>query len=96
MDELAWLDATALAHLIRAGELSPLEAVDSAIARIEALNPRLNAVITPLFEQARQQAVSPDLPAGPFRGVPLLLKDFLCLGAQLEQARPWAQRRPQL
>ncbi len=78
MDELAWLDATALAQLIRAGELSPLESVDGAIARIEALNPRLNAVITPLFEQARRQAVSPDLPAGPFLGVPLLLKDYLC------------------
>jgi amidase len=77
-DELAWLDATALAHLIHLGELSPLEAVDNAIARIEALNPHLNAVITPLFDQARQQAVAPDLPAGPFRGVPLLLKDYLC------------------
>ncbi len=78
MDELTWLDATALARLIRAGELSPLEAVDAAIARIETLNPQLNAVITPLFEQARQQAASPELPAGPFRGVPILLKDFLC------------------
>jgi len=78
MDELDWLDATALAHLIQAGELSPLEAVDAAIARIEALNPKLNAVITPLFEQARQQAVAPELPQGPFRGVPLLLKDYLC------------------
>jgi|SRR5579859_386691 len=78
MDELAWLDASALAQLIHAGELSPLEAVDAAIARVEALNPKLNAVITPLFDQARQQAVSPDLQAGPFRGVPLLLKDYLC------------------
>src|SRR6185369_8107262 len=78
MDDLTWLDATALAHLIHRGELSPLEAVDHAIARIEALNPALNAVVTPLFNQARQQAVSPQLPAGPFRGVPLLLKDYLC------------------
>ena len=78
LDDLAWLDATALAHLIQIGELSPLEAVDHAIARIEAFNPRLNAVITPLFDQARQRAVAPDLPAGPFRGVPLLLKDYLC------------------
>src|SRR5713226_6578569 len=78
MDELAWLDATALAQLIRARDLSPLEAVDGAIARIEALNPKINAVITPLFDQARQQAASPALPDGPFRGVPLLLKDYLC------------------
>ncbi len=78
MDDLAWLDATALAQLIRAQQLSPLEAVEAAIARIEALNPHLNAVITPLFETARQRAAAPDLPDGPFRGVPLLLKDFLC------------------
>jgi amidase len=78
MDELAWLDATALAQRIRARDLSPLEAVEAAIARIEALNPKINAVITPLFDQARRQAASPALPAGPFRGVPLLLKDYLC------------------
>ncbi len=52
--------------------------VEGAIARIERLNPLLNAVITPLFDQARAAAAAPDLPAGPFRGVPLLLKDFLC------------------
>jgi amidase len=78
MDNLAWLDANALAQLIRAGELHPSEAVEAAIARFEALNPRLNAVITPPFEQAREQATRPDLPDGPFRGVPLLLKDYLC------------------
>src|SRR3990172_5873886 len=81
MDELTWLDATGLAQRIEAGEVSPTEAVDAAIARIEALNPRLNAVITPLFEQARRQASAPDLPRGPFRGVPLLLKDYLCHAA---------------
>jgi len=78
MDELAWLDATALAQRIRARDLSPLDAVEAAIARIEALNPKINAVITPLFEQARRQAAAPALPDGPFRGVPLLLKDYLC------------------
>ena len=49
-----------------------------AIARIERLNPALNAVITPLFDQARARAASPDLPEGPFHGVPILLKDYLC------------------
>jgi amidase len=38
-------------------------------------------VITPLFEQARRRAASADLPGGPFRGVPFLLKDFLCHSA---------------
>ncbi len=77
-DEYAFLDATAQADLVRRGQVHPGELVDAAIARIERLNPHLNAVITPLFEQARVQAASPMLPDGPFRGVPLLLKDFLC------------------
>ena len=79
--ELAFLDATAQADLVRRGEVTPPELVDVAIARIEDLNPQVNAVITPLFDKARAQAASPDLPAGPFRGVPLLLKDLLCQSA---------------
>jgi amidase len=77
-DEFAHLDATAQADLVHCGEVEPIELVDAAIARIERLNPHLNAVITPLFETARRQATAPTLPHGPFRGVPLLLKDFLC------------------
>ncbi len=75
-DALATLDGIAQAELIRKGELSPRELVDAAISRIEKLNPVLNAVITPLFDEARAVAASPTLPAGPFRGVPILLKDF--------------------
>src|SRR4051794_6257348 len=69
------MDATDQAELVRSGEASPTELVDSAIARIEALNPELNAVIHPLFEEGRAAAAS-DLPDGPFRGVPFLLKDL--------------------
>ena len=75
--DLTWLDATALAGLVAAGEISPLELVDGAISRIERLNPTLNAVIFELFDRARAEAAG-ELPAGPFRGVPFLLKDFLC------------------
>ena len=46
----AWLDATAQAELVRSGAVTPLELVDAAIARIEALNPQLNAVIHERFE----------------------------------------------
>ena len=46
------------AELVRAREVSPIELVDAAIARIEKVNPQLNAVIIPLFEQARAQAAS--------------------------------------
>ena len=74
-DELAFLDATAQAELVRSGELAAAELVEAAIGRIERLNPALNAVIIPLFESARAAATRPT--AGPFAGVPFLLKDLL-------------------
>lgn len=79
--ELARLDATAQAALVARGECTPLELVEAAIERIERVNPRIGAVVTTLFERAREQAASdtPDtLPRGPFRGVPMLLKDLGC------------------
>ena len=76
-DQFAYLDATAQAELVKNGEASPLELVDAAIARIEQLNPQLNAVIHPLFDKARTQAQAADLPDGPFRGVPFVMKDLL-------------------
>jgi amidase len=74
-DETRWLDATAQAALVRAGEVKPVELVDAAIERIERLNPALNAVIHPLFDKARRAAEG-ELPDGPFRGVPFGLKDL--------------------
>jgi len=77
-DDLAFLDATGQAELVRAGSVSPLELVDAAINRIEKLNPELNAVIHPRFDQARADARAATLGDGPFRGVPTLFKDLLC------------------
>ena len=57
-------------------EVSPLEVVDAAIGRAEALNPRLNAIVYRTFERAREHARH-GLPDGPFKGVPFLLKDVL-------------------
>jgi amidase len=74
-NELAGLDATAQAALVEAGEVTPLELVDAAIERIEAADPSLNAVIHRFFEEGREQAAG-ELPDGPFRGVPFLLKDL--------------------
>lgn len=74
-DEFAALDATAQAALVRDGDVSALELVDAAIARIERGNAALNAVIHERFERAREEAKS-TLPDGPFRGVPFLLKDL--------------------
>ena len=52
-DELAFLDATAQAALVRRGDITPLELVDAAIARIERIDPALNAVVIRDFEGAR-------------------------------------------
>jgi len=76
-DAYSELDAVAQAELVRRGAATPAELVDAAIARIERINPQLNAVIHPLFEKARMQ-VKAGLPDGPFRGVPLLVKDLFC------------------
>jgi amidase len=72
---LSDLDAVGQALAVRRGEVSPSELVDDAISRIEKMNPELNAVIHPLFEKARA-AASGVLPDGPFRGVPMVLKDL--------------------
>jgi amidase len=73
------LDATAQAELVRNGTTSPEELVDHAIERIEKHNAELGAVIYPMFEQARADAKHA-LP-GPFRGVPILIKDICALVA---------------
>jgi amidase len=76
-DVLVDLDATGLAELVRRGEVQPVELVDAAIARIEALDRQLNAVIHRQYERARREA-SGAVPDGPFRGVPFLFKDLGC------------------
>jgi amidase len=96
-DELAALDATAQADLVRRGEVTPTELVEAAIARIEALNPQLNAVTYTMFDKARDAAASERLPDGPFRGVPFLVKDAVChtagdpftCGMQFLKDRKW-------
>lgn len=74
-------DGLGLAELVRTGEVQPIELVEEAIRRIEAVNPQLNAVIEPMYDQARQSAAAP-LPDGPFKGVPFLVKDIMgdCAG----------------
>lgn len=72
---LARLDATAQAELIAKGEVTPSELLEDAIARIETLNPRINAIVLSLFDQARTAAKGP-LPDGPFKGVPYAIKDL--------------------
>jgi amidase len=82
LDELAFFDATALADLVRRKEIKPVELVDAAVGRIEHLNPTLNAVVTPMYDQAVEGAKA-GLPDGPFKGVPFLLKDLLAFYADV-------------
>jgi amidase len=74
--DLSGLDATAQAELVRRGEATPIELVDAAINRVEKVNSELNAVIHPLFDKARATAGSAELADGPFRGVPIVIKDL--------------------
>ena len=75
---LATLDATAQAELVRSREVAATELVEAAIERIEKLDPTLNAVIHRRFEKAREEAKRADPDAQPFPGVPLVLKDAGC------------------
>ena len=69
-------DGLGLAELVKKGEVSPLKICEEAITRIENVNPKLNAVITPMYDIARKVATDSPLD-GPFSGVPFLLKDLL-------------------
>ena len=73
-DDFWRLDATAQADLVRRGEASALDLVNAAIARIERIDPQLNAVVLDLFDRARAQAQRGT--DGPFAGVPFLIKDL--------------------
>jgi Asp-tRNA(Asn)/Glu-tRNA(Gln) amidotransferase A subunit family amidase len=76
MDELEQLDAVEQADLVRRGEVTALELVDAAIARVEARDGALNAVVTRTFDEARKLATEVDVRA-PLAGVPFLVKDQL-------------------
>ncbi|HZQ76336.1 MAG TPA: amidase family protein [Acidimicrobiia bacterium] len=80
-DTLGDHDATGLASLVRAGDVTPAELVEAAIERIEAVDPQLNAVIHRRFDRARDEAarMAPGVAArAPFAGVPFLVKDITC------------------
>jgi len=71
-------DAVGLAELVRKRAVTPLELVDAAIERVEKVNPKLNALVTPMYDEARAVAKG-GIPDGPFRGVPFVLKDLLAM-----------------
>ncbi|NKB66681.1 MAG: amidase [Candidatus Latescibacteria bacterium] len=82
-NELAYQSAAALARRIRRRELSPVEVVEAAIARIEARNPSLNAFVYRGYDDARQRARQAEdalmsgAQLGPLHGVPTAMKDLI-------------------
>jgi len=69
-------DGLALGDLVRRGEVTALELLETAIAQAEAVNPKINAVVYRGYDQARAAARSFKPDTQPFAGVPLLLKDI--------------------
>ena len=76
ISEYGRLDGLGLADLVRRREVTPAELLEEAIARAERVNPRVNAIVTPLYDQARRDAAALVPSTGAFHGVPLLLKDL--------------------
>ncbi len=79
--DVVHLSAMEMARQIAAGGLTSREVVEAHIRRIQQVNPLLNAVVVPLFEQARQEAETADgvrrrgEPLGPLHGVPVTIKE---------------------
>src|SRR5713101_4554889 len=76
-DDLCWLSALELAAQIRAKKISPVEVVDAVLARIERMNPTLNAFCTLTADQAAEVSVMTGEELGPLHGVPVSIKDLL-------------------
>ena len=106
-DSLIWLSAGELARRIAAGEVSSAEVVEAHIRRIEAVNPPLNAIVVPLFDEARAAAVDADRsrargePLGPLHGVPITVKECYhvagtvsCIGVDCFRHETFAQDGP--
>jgi amidase len=68
-------DALGLADLVRRRQVTAEELLEAAMARVEARNPQVNAVVMKLYDHGRQ-AIAAGLPDGPLTGVPFLLKDL--------------------
>ncbi|MFP6805575.1 MAG: amidase [Pseudomonadales bacterium] len=74
LQEYSDYDAVELAAMIADGDVSALEVLEAAISRAEQINPAINAIVTPMFDEARH--VAEGNPEGPLAGVPFLIKDL--------------------
>src|SRR5207244_12248102 len=83
MRPLFFLSATDMAEQVRLKKLSPVELLDTHLARIEALNPKLNAFVQLDTERARRQAQAAEAAVmrgegvGPLHGVPISIKSSI-------------------
>jgi aspartyl-tRNA(Asn)/glutamyl-tRNA(Gln) amidotransferase subunit A len=89
-DELTALDATQLAHLIRNGDVSPVEVMQAHLDRIAAVDPRVNAIVTLSDDalrsaRAAEAAVLSGQDLGPLHGVPFTVKDSIDTAGVLTQ-----------
>lgn len=75
--EYSSFDGLGLAELVRKREVTPLELLEEAIARVEKHNGMLNAIVYKFYDKAREVARSRKIGDAPFEGVPFLLKDLL-------------------
>src|ERR1035438_1443941 len=82
-NDLIFTSAAKLAEMIRGKQVAPTEVLDAYIRRIEAVNPRLNALVTLTLEQAREAAAASEAriakgdPLGALEGVPVSIKDTI-------------------
>ena len=84
--EYEQFDALGLAALVRRREVTPTELLEAALARMVARDPAINAITMPLEGYARK-AIAEGVPAGPFEGVPFLLKDLTAVVAGVRMTR---------
>jgi fatty acid amide hydrolase 2 len=95
---LLQVSALNLAALVRGGEVTPLEVVDAHIARVESVNPRLNAMVAERYDEARREAraaeryIGCDAAERPLLGVPFTVKELIA-AAGMPQTFGCANRR---
>src|SRR5258707_511735 len=83
MSEIIYTSASRLAEMICGGNLSPTQALEAHISRIEEVNPRLNALVTPALDEAWAAAkacearIARGETLGPLEGVPVSIKDTI-------------------
>jgi amidase len=89
-------DGLGLAAAVARKDVSAAELLEASIERIERLNPSVNAVVRPMFDQARNRSTSSNNTGGRFAGVPFLVKDMLfdCAGVPTSRGNRFFNRVP--